>query len=112
MYRTAIAIACRQAYSASVQGGAAHGCGPLQGTCPRKCHTTLSSQDLQHPAVKKFDLSSMRFIASGAAPLSAELTNQLAKLFPAVQIGQGFGATARCSLYSRDLTVCGCCLQV
>ena len=41
--------------------------------------------------MKKFDLSSMRFIASGAAPLSAELTNQLAKLFPAVQIGQGFG---------------------
>ncbi|KAH9833502.1 amp dependent CoA ligase [Rhodofomes roseus] len=47
----------------------------------------------KHPAVKKFDLSSMRFIASGAAPLSAELTNQLAKLFPKVQIGQGYGMT-------------------
>ncbi|KAI0733741.1 amp dependent CoA ligase [Fomitopsis betulina] len=47
----------------------------------------------KHPAVKKFDLSSVRFIASGAAPLSAELTNQLAALFPAVQIGQGFGMT-------------------
>ena len=44
----------------------------------------------------------MRFIASGAAPLSAELTNQLAKLFPAVQIGQGFGEAAiLCSLQLR-----------
>lgn len=79
---------------------------------PATVALTPSSHDLQHPAVKKFDLSSMRFIASGAAPLSAELTNQLAKLFPAVQIGQGFGATARYSLYSRVLTVCGCCSKV
>ncbi|KZT72456.1 acetyl-CoA synthetase-like protein [Daedalea quercina L-15889] len=47
----------------------------------------------KHPAVKKFDLSSIHFIASGAAPLSAELTVQLSKLFPQVQIGQGYGMT-------------------
>ncbi|TFY55235.1 hypothetical protein EVJ58_g8376 [Rhodofomes roseus] len=35
-----------------------------------------------HPAVKNYDLSSVHAIMSGAAPLSPELTNQLAKVLP------------------------------
>ncbi|EGO23638.1 hypothetical protein SERLADRAFT_416040 [Serpula lacrymans var. lacrymans S7.9] len=46
-----------------------------------------------HPAVKDFDLSHVRVLLSGAAPLSAELMNQLVKLFPKAQIGQGYGLT-------------------
>lgn len=47
----------------------------------------------KHPAVAKYDLSSVRLIASGAAPLSAELTRQLAQRLPHCSIGQGYGMT-------------------
>ncbi|KAI0634245.1 acetyl-CoA synthetase-like protein [Trametes polyzona] len=46
------------------------------------------------PVVKNYDLSSVYFIMAGAAPLSAELTDQLVELFPqAPFIGQGYGMT-------------------
>ncbi|KAH9915887.1 amp dependent CoA ligase [Fomitopsis serialis] len=63
----------------------------------------------KHPAVKKFDLSSLHFVASGAAPLSAELTQQLAKLFPKVRIGQGYGMTETSTVIAfpqREQHVC------
>ncbi|KAI0795462.1 amp dependent CoA ligase [Abortiporus biennis] len=44
--------------------------------------------------VKKYDLSSLRVVLSGAAPLSSELTNQLSKLLPGVDIGQGYGTSS------------------
>ncbi|KZS99949.1 amp dependent CoA ligase [Laetiporus sulphureus 93-53] len=48
----------------------------------------------KHPDVKKYDLSSVRVIMCGAAPLSGELSDQLAaEVFQDVQIGQGFGMT-------------------
>ncbi|KZT03949.1 amp dependent CoA ligase [Laetiporus sulphureus 93-53] len=47
----------------------------------------------KHPATKKYDLSSIRMIASGAAPLSGELMLQVSKLYPQVMIGQGYGMT-------------------
>ena len=36
----------------------------------------------KHPAVKNYDLRCVKLVTSGAAPLSAELTQQIAKLLP------------------------------
>ncbi|KAH7926478.1 acetyl-CoA synthetase-like protein [Leucogyrophana mollusca] len=47
----------------------------------------------KHPAVKDYDLSGVRFLISGAAPLSAELMKQLVKVIPNAQVGQGYGLT-------------------
>ncbi|KZT30741.1 amp dependent CoA ligase [Neolentinus lepideus HHB14362 ss-1] len=56
----------------------------------------------KHPIVKKYDLSHVRVIMSGAAPLSQEVIEQLAAVFPNRVIGQGYGltetATALCTL--------------
>ncbi|KAL7284581.1 hypothetical protein ACG7TL_001874 [Trametes sanguinea] len=51
----------------------------------------------KHPAAKKYDLSSVRVLMSGAAPLSAELTNQLSALLPNSWIGQAYGMTETCT---------------
>lgn len=59
----------------------------------------------KHPEVKSYDLSGIRFLISGAAPLSAELVNQLLKVTPNAQIGQGYGMTESCTtltMYSVD----------
>ncbi|KAI0040813.1 amp dependent CoA ligase [Auriscalpium vulgare] len=47
----------------------------------------------KHPAVKKYDLSHVRFVLCGAAPLSAQLVSQLVKVIPNAYIGQGYGMT-------------------
>ncbi|KAF9236497.1 hypothetical protein BU15DRAFT_76938 [Melanogaster broomeanus] len=47
----------------------------------------------KHPATKEFDLTGIRFVMCGAAPLSAELMNQVVKILPNAQIGQGYGLT-------------------
>jgi len=54
----------------------------------------------KHPATKKYDLSHVRFCLSGAAPLSAELTEQLIKVLPNASIGQGYGMTETCTTVS------------
>lgn len=59
----------------------------------------------KHPAVKNYDMSNIRFMISGAAPLSAELVNQLMKVIPNAQIGQGYGLTessTSLTMYSVD----------
>ncbi|KAG0249590.1 putative fatty-acid--CoA ligase FadD10 [Mortierella polycephala] len=43
------------------------------------------------PIVDKYDLSSVRFVMSGAAPCSAELSEALVKKFPRVLFRQGYG---------------------
>jgi acyl-CoA synthetase (AMP-forming)/AMP-acid ligase II len=45
----------------------------------------------QHPIVKDYDLSHVKFCASGAAPLSREVSQQFARVFPNCCIGQGYG---------------------
>lgn len=40
---------------------------------------------------RKFDLTSVRFVFSGAAPLGAETASDLQKLYPKWHIGQGYG---------------------
>ena len=46
---------------------------------------------LQHPAAARFDMSSVCFVGSGAAPLSADLTNQSLRIFPNIVFCQGYG---------------------
>ncbi|KAI0772847.1 acetyl-CoA synthetase-like protein [Trametes elegans] len=54
----------------------------------------------KHPAVKNYDLRSVKTLTSGAAPLSAELTHQVARVLPNSMIGQGYGMTETCTSYS------------
>ncbi|KAG1749197.1 hypothetical protein EDB19DRAFT_1681264 [Suillus lakei] len=75
----------------------------------RITHLTLVPPQIvllcKHPAVNNYDLSVIRFLISGAAPLSAELVNQLMKVIPNAQIGQGYGLTessTSLTMYSVD----------
>lgn len=59
----------------------------------------------KHPAVKNYNLDGVRFLLCGAAPLSASLVDQLVKIMPNAQIGQGYGMTessATISMFSVD----------
>lgn len=51
----------------------------------------LIAIDSQHPAAKGADLSSVRFCLVSAAPVSAELQEELLKVMPDIQLGQGYG---------------------
>ena len=48
---------------------------------------------LQHPDFDKRDLSSVRSIASGAAPLPVEVLEALNRKFPNATVGEGYGLT-------------------
>ncbi|EIM79727.1 phenylacetyl-CoA ligase [Stereum hirsutum FP-91666 SS1] len=50
------------------------------------------------PETRQYDLFSVRLCLFGAAPLSAELTNQFVKLFPGAEVGQGYGMTETATL--------------
>lgn len=59
----------------------------------------------KHPAAKNYNLDGIRFLICGAAPLSASLVDQLVKILPNAQIGQGYGMTesgATISMFSVD----------
>ncbi|KAL4256235.1 hypothetical protein AB1N83_010455 [Pleurotus pulmonarius] len=45
------------------------------------------------PAVRKYDLRSVRHVLCGAAPLSPEMSSLLLDLFPEAQVGQIYGLT-------------------
>ncbi|KAI0762225.1 phenylacetyl-CoA ligase [Fomes fomentarius] len=47
----------------------------------------------KHPLTKKFNLSSVRVCFVSAAPLSAELTEELLRVLPGIELGQGYGLT-------------------
>jgi len=51
----------------------------------------------KHPDVLKYDLSSLRAMKSGAAPLSAEVVKQLSERLPNMSIGQSYGMTESCT---------------
>ncbi|KAA3485721.1 4-coumarate--CoA ligase-like 7 [Gossypium australe] len=57
--------------------------------------------------VKKFDLSSVREIGSGAAPLGKELMEECARNFPQAVVLQGFGMTETCGIVSMENTSVG-----
>ncbi|KAK8877251.1 acetyl-CoA synthetase-like protein [Apiospora arundinis] len=45
------------------------------------------------PLCRKYDLSSVRYVYTGAAPLGAETHEEVLQAFPGWQIGQGYGMT-------------------
>ncbi|KAJ7712447.1 hypothetical protein B0H16DRAFT_1624970 [Mycena metata] len=51
----------------------------------------------KHPAVKKYDLSRIKFLGSGAAPMTSELQNQLSQVCPQAKVGQAYGQNLRTS---------------
>ncbi|MFQ6624845.1 hypothetical protein Gotur_004067 [Gossypium turneri] len=52
--------------------------------------------------VDKFDLSSLKQIGSGAAPLGKELMEECAKKFPQAVVMQGYGMTETCAIISME----------
>ncbi|EPQ60488.1 acetyl-CoA synthetase-like protein [Gloeophyllum trabeum ATCC 11539] len=52
----------------------------------------------KHPATKNYDLSHVRFCMAGAAPVSKELTEDLVKILPNADVGQGYGMTETCTV--------------
>ncbi|CAL1695176.1 unnamed protein product [Somion occarium] len=61
-------------------------------------------QMCKNPVVKQYDLSSVRFMMCSAAPLSAELTQQLIELLPQIEIHQGYGMTETSSVVTWPRT--------
>ncbi|KAK6942762.1 AMP-dependent synthetase/ligase [Dillenia turbinata] len=53
-------------------------------------------------AETKYDLSSLRFIGSGAAPLSKEVMHDCSKNFPNSAVVQGYGMTETCGIISLE----------
>ncbi|KAF9515517.1 hypothetical protein BS47DRAFT_1293743 [Hydnum rufescens UP504] len=49
---------------------------------------------IKHPDTKKYDLSHVRCVVGGAAPVSSTLELELRKVLPGASTGQGFGMTA------------------
>ncbi|KAI4334348.1 hypothetical protein L6164_019050 [Bauhinia variegata] len=56
----------------------------------------------KHSVVKKYNLSSLRQIGSGAAPLGKELMQECARNFPHVVVIQGYGMTETCGIVSAE----------
>ncbi|CAI9104988.1 OLC1v1003796C1 [Oldenlandia corymbosa var. corymbosa] len=56
----------------------------------------------KNSVVKKYDLSSLKQIGSGAAPLGGELMKECAKNFPHVIVMQGYGMTETCGIVSVE----------
>ncbi|EPS59940.1 hypothetical protein M569_14863 [Genlisea aurea] len=60
------------------------------------------------PVADKYDLSSVRIVLSGAAPLGKELVNSVQLKFPNAKIGQGYGMTeagpvlAMCPSFAKE----------
>ncbi|TFK56581.1 phenylacetyl-CoA ligase [Heliocybe sulcata] len=52
----------------------------------------------KHPVTKKYDLSHVKFCMAGAAPVSKELTEDLVKILPNADVGQGYGMTETCTV--------------
>ncbi|KAG6829464.1 hypothetical protein H0H92_004426 [Tricholoma furcatifolium] len=53
----------------------------------------LCKEHVKHPAVKNHDLSAVKHILIGAAPVPKEVQAQLFESFPDAQIGQAYGLT-------------------
>ncbi|KAG9145620.1 hypothetical protein Leryth_026699 [Lithospermum erythrorhizon] len=56
----------------------------------------------KNSVVKKYDLSSLREIGSGAAPLGKELMAECARNFPQAVVVQGYGMTETCGIVSLE----------
>lgn len=52
--------------------------------------------------VAKYDLSSLRLLGSGAAPLGKDVMEEVAKSLPGAEIVQGYGLTESCGIISLE----------
>ncbi|KAF9515516.1 hypothetical protein BS47DRAFT_1371999 [Hydnum rufescens UP504] len=59
---------------------------------------------IKHPDTKKYDLSHVRCVMAGAAPVSGTLELELRKVLPGASIGQGFGMTGTPGSAGRLIT--------
>lgn len=55
--------------------------------------------------MKEYDLSHVRYVMVGAAPLSAELHNQVIAMFPQAHLGQAYGSYFAHSFQIRGLII-------
>ncbi|OAY84326.1 4-coumarate--CoA ligase-like 1 [Ananas comosus] len=55
----------------------------------------------------KYDLSSLKFIGSGAAPLGKEVMGEVSKKFPDADVVQGYGMTETCGIISVEYPIKG-----
>ncbi|KAG6887989.1 hypothetical protein C0992_009969 [Termitomyces sp. T32_za158] len=53
----------------------------------------ICASRMKHPAVRNHDLSGVKHMIIGAAPVPKEIQAQLCELFPDAQIGQAYGLT-------------------
>ncbi|KAJ7288509.1 amp dependent CoA ligase [Mycena rebaudengoi] len=53
----------------------------------------LLKTSLQHPAAAKYDFSHIKFVGAGAAPMTAELQEQLKQVCTQAKTGQAYGLT-------------------
>ncbi|KAM3315279.1 hypothetical protein ACQJBY_033800 [Aegilops geniculata] len=56
----------------------------------------------KHGRAGKYDLSSLKFIGSGAAPLGRDVMEAVARNFPDAEIVQGYGMTETCGIISLE----------
>ncbi|KAF5382316.1 hypothetical protein D9757_008487 [Collybiopsis confluens] len=64
----------------------------------RISHLIASARRTTNPdVVRKYNLSSVRFIMTGAAPLTNETNEELFRIFPDAHVGQSYGMTETCS---------------
>ncbi|KAK7033856.1 phenylacetyl-CoA ligase [Favolaschia claudopus] len=54
----------------------------------------------KHPAVRRYDLTSVRACMIAAAPISAELTQSFLRVLPGIHLGQGYGMSETCAAIS------------
>lgn len=61
----------------------------------------------KNPVVKKYNLTSIKQIGSGAAPLGKDLMEDCAKNFPQAVVMQGYGMTETCGIVSMENVYAG-----
>ncbi|KAJ7528384.1 hypothetical protein O6H91_15G001800 [Diphasiastrum complanatum] len=52
---------------------------------------------IKSPIVSKYDLTSLKHVGSGGAPLSKEVSEAFVERYPCVTLGQGYGLTETCA---------------
>ncbi|MGD0453906.1 MAG: AMP-binding protein [Solirubrobacteraceae bacterium] len=55
---------------------------------------------IRHPRFAELDVSNVRWVSYGGAPIAESLVHQIMDAFPSARVGNGFGLTETCSLTS------------
>jgi long-chain acyl-CoA synthetase len=55
---------------------------------------------IRHPRFPELDVSNVRWVSYGGAPIAETLVHQIKQAFPYARVGNGFGLTETCSLTS------------